>query len=94
MSAGSKKFASRGFPLRRRLAQNRELSRGLRLDRRPAQRRQIHVAQLARLAKGSPSPPDKPQTTRTTIQGVVTTPGLAQIVFEDTPGIHKSDTLF
>ena len=33
------------------------------------------------------------QTTRTTIQGVLTTPA-AQIVFIDTPGIHKSDTLF
>jgi GTP-binding protein Era len=33
------------------------------------------------------------QTTRTTIQGVLTTPS-AQIVFVDTPGIHKSDTLF
>jgi GTP-binding protein Era len=33
------------------------------------------------------------QTTRTTIQGVLTTPG-AQVVFVDTPGIHKSDTLF
>jgi GTP-binding protein Era len=36
---------------------------------------------------------DKPQTTRTTIQGVVNLPG-AQIVFIDTPGIHKSTTLF
>jgi GTP-binding protein Era len=36
---------------------------------------------------------EKPQTTRTTIQGVVNTPG-AQIVFIDTPGIHKSTTLF
>jgi GTPase len=36
---------------------------------------------------------DKPQTTRTTIQGVVNAPG-AQIVFIDTPGIHKSTTLF
>jgi len=36
---------------------------------------------------------DKPQTTRTTIQGVVNLPG-AQIVFVDTPGIHKSTTLF
>src|SRR6516225_6548655 len=35
---------------------------------------------------------DKPQTTRTLIQGVLTTPE-AQIVFLDTPGIHKADTL-
>jgi GTPase len=34
---------------------------------------------------------DKPQTTRTTIQGVMTTPE-AQVVFLDTPGIHKSET--
>lgn len=34
----------------------------------------------------------KPQTTRTAIQGVVTTEH-AQIVFIDTPGIHKSTTL-
>jgi GTPase len=36
---------------------------------------------------------DKPQTTRTTIQGVANLPG-AQVVFIDTPGIHKSTTLF
>lgn len=36
---------------------------------------------------------EKPQTTRTTIQGVVNLPD-AQIVFMDTPGIHKSTTLF
>lgn len=34
---------------------------------------------------------DKPQTTRAAIQGVVTTPE-AQIVFIDTPGIHKADS--
>jgi GTP-binding protein Era len=34
---------------------------------------------------------DKPQTTRTTIQGVMTTPE-AQVVFVDTPGIHKSSS--
>jgi GTP-binding protein Era len=35
---------------------------------------------------------DKPQTTRTSIQGVITLPE-GQIVFADTPGIHKADTL-
>ena len=35
----------------------------------------------------------KPQTTRTSIQGVLNLPE-AQIVFLDTPGIHKPDTLF
>ena len=34
---------------------------------------------------------DQPQTTRTTIQGVLTT-DRAQIVFVDTPGIHQADS--
>jgi GTPase len=34
---------------------------------------------------------DKPQTTRTAIQGVMTTPE-SQVIFIDTPGIHKSDS--
>ncbi|MCW5964142.1 MAG: GTPase Era [Bryobacterales bacterium] len=34
---------------------------------------------------------DKPQTTRTTVQGVLTTPQ-GQVIFLDTPGIHKTDT--
>jgi GTP-binding protein Era len=35
----------------------------------------------------------QPQTTRTSVQGALTGPDF-QIVFVDTPGIHKSDTLF
>ncbi len=35
----------------------------------------------------------KPQTTRTAVQGVLTLPE-AQVVFMDTPGIHRPDTMF
>ena len=34
----------------------------------------------------------RPQTTRTAVQGILTIPG-AQIVFVDTPGIHKTASL-
>lgn len=36
---------------------------------------------------------EKPQTTRTLIQAVLSVPG-AQVVFLDTPGIHRPDSLF
>lgn len=36
---------------------------------------------------------DKPQTTRTSVQGVLTLPE-GQIIFIDTPGIHRSDSYF
>ena len=36
----------------------------------------------------------KPQTTRTSVQGVLTEAEFGQIVFVDTPGIHKSDSVF
>jgi len=36
---------------------------------------------------------DKPQTTRTNVQGIWNTPE-AQVIFLDTPGIHKADTLY
>ena len=59
----------------------------LRLAHRPAERRQVDAAQPAgrhKLAIVS----DKPQTTRTRILGVQNYPD-AQVVFLDTPGIHR-----
>ena len=62
------------------------------LHRRPSQCRQIYPAECTGRRKVAITAPQA-QTTRTTLQGVVTTED-AQIVFVDTPGIHKSDTLF
>ena len=44
------------------------------------------------LGQKGPIVPDKPQTTRTEVRGVLTRPGV-QAVFCDTPGIHKPRTL-
>ena len=59
--------------------------------RGPPERRQVNAAERTGGVKLA-IVTDKPQTTRTSIQGVYTT-DVAQIVFLDTPGIHKSDSL-
>src|SRR5207247_4598812 len=46
----------------------------------------------ARLGRKVAIVPDKPQTTRTQVRGVLTRPD-AQVVFVDTPGMHKPRTL-
>ena len=58
-----------------------------RVHRRPSQLRKIHS--VNRLVGEKVSiVTDKPQTTRNVIRGIVTRPE-GQIVFLDTPGVHK-----
>ena len=64
---------------------------GLRHPRRPAQRRASRPCSTPSSARRSASSPTSPQTTRTEVRGVLTRPD-AQVVFVDTPGIHKPRT--
>ena len=78
----------RGRPSARR---PRDVPVGVRLARRPPQRRQVHAGQPVVGAKVA-IVSDRPQTTRTQIRGVRTTP-TNQMILLDTPGIHKPRTL-
>ena len=97
-SAGSGSPRCRGRPARATRAGS--TSTGCRPDevrlrrhRGPAQRGQVHAAEHDPRPEGGDHVADKPQTTRSQVRGVLDRTGPEgepiQIVFVDTPGIHK-----